>query len=151
MSSNALITGSMEYLRKPLVRNVKAGDRALVVTDTAHDPRVWQAVMSILQEVGADVTVALFERRPADYYDPPAAVCESLLRSDINVLVASTGMLHSPANFRAMEMGIPAICLDGGMTLEMFQSGAVTEDMRQVAVRKHYVALDVFGPKAKEC
>jgi leucyl aminopeptidase (aminopeptidase T) len=37
------------------------------------------------------------------------------------------------------------------MTLEMFQSGAVTEDMRQVAVRKHYVALDVFGPKAKEC
>ena len=60
-------------------------------------------------------------------------------------------MLHSPASFRAMETLIPAICMDGGMTLEMFQSGAVTEDMRQVAVRKHYVALDVFGPKAKEC
>ena len=49
---------------------------------------------------GADVTVALFEPRPADYYDPPAAVCESMMSSDINVLVASTGMLHSPANFR---------------------------------------------------
>jgi hypothetical protein len=146
-----LVTGDMSYLRRPFVRNVKRGDRVLVISDTSHDTRVWQVLQSILCELGADVTVALFERRPADYYDPPAAVCESMLRSDINVLVASTGMLHSPANFRAMEMGIPAICLDGGMTLEMFQSGAVTEDMRQVAVRKHYVARDVFGPKAKEC
>ena len=53
----------------------------------------------------------MFERRPADYYDPPAAVCESMMKSDINVLVASTGMLHCPANFRAMEAGIPFIAI----------------------------------------
>jgi hypothetical protein len=146
-----LVTGNMFHLRRPFVRNVKAGDRVLVISDTAHDARVWQVVQSVLCELGADVTVALFERRPADYYDPPAAVCESMLKSDVNVLVASTGMLHCPANFRAMEAGIPAICLDGGMTLEMFQSGAVTDDMKQIAVRKHYVARDVFGPGAKEC
>ena len=57
MTGNALVTGSMEYLRRPLVRNIKAGDRALILTDTAHDPRVWQVVMSILQEIGADVTI----------------------------------------------------------------------------------------------
>ncbi|MFP1632821.1 aminopeptidase [Zhengella sp. ZM62] len=151
MTGNALVTGSMEYLRRPLVRNVKAGDRALILTDTAHDPRVWQVVMSILQEIGADVTVALFERRPADYYDPPAAVCEAMMKSDVNILLASTGMLHSPASFRAMEARIPSICMDGGMTLEWFQSGAVTEDMRQVMVRKHYVAKDIFGENAREC
>jgi leucyl aminopeptidase (aminopeptidase T) len=123
----------------------------LVISDTAHDARVWQVVQSILSELGADVTVALFDRRPADYYDPPAAVCESMLASDINVLIASTGMLHSPANFRAMQAGIPAICMDGGMTLEMFQSGAVTDDMTQIAVRKHFVAKDVFGAQANEC
>jgi hypothetical protein len=50
-----------------------------------------------------------------------------------------------------MAAGIPAICLDGGMTLEMFQSGAVTEDMRMVALRKHYVAKNVFGLDAREC
>ena len=137
MSSQSLVTGSMEYLRRPLVRNVKAGDRALVLTDTAHDPRVWQAVMSILQEIGADVTVTLFERRPADYYDPPSAVCEAMMKSDVNILLASTGMLHSPASFRAMEARIPSICMDGGMTLEWFQSGAVTDDMKQIMVRKH--------------
>ena len=52
------------------------------------------------------------------------------MKSDFNVLLASTGMLHCPANFAAMEAGIPAICLDGGMQLEWFQSGAVTEDMK---------------------
>jgi hypothetical protein len=151
MTAAALMTGSMEYLRRPFARNVKPGHRVLVLSDTAHDPRVWQAVQSILCELGADVTVALFERRPADYYDPPAAVCEAMMKSDINVLVASTGMLHAPANFRAMEAGIPAICLDGGMRLEWLQSGGITDDMRQIAVRKHYVAKDVFGAGAREC
>jgi hypothetical protein len=147
----SFVTGNMDYLRRPFVRNVKQGDRVLVLSDTSHDPRVWQVVQGILCELGADVTVALFERRPADYYDPPMAVCEAMMKSDFNVLVASTGMLHSPANFRAMEAGIPAICLDGGMQLEWFQSGGVTDDMKQIAVRKHYVAKDVFGADAKEC
>ncbi len=151
MAPGALVTGNMDFLRRPLVHNVRPGHRVLVLSDTAHDPRVWQVVMSILSELGAEATVALFERRPADYYDPPEAVRESMMTSDINVLLASTGMLHCPANFRAMAAGIPAICMDGGMSLEMFQSGAVTDDMKQIAVRKHYVAKNVFGAEAKEC
>jgi 2,5-dihydroxypyridine 5,6-dioxygenase len=73
------------------------------------------------------------------------------MKSTYNVLLASTGMLHSAANFRAMEAGIPAICMDGGMTLEFMQSGAVTEDMTKVMERKHFVAKYVFGTGAKEC
>lgn len=146
-----MATGSMEYLRRPLVRNIKAGDKVLIITDTAHDPRVWQAIMNILAEIGAEATVTLFDRRPADYYDPPQAVCEAMLKSDVNILLASTGMLHSPSNFRAMDARIPSICMDGGMTLEMFQSGAVTDDMKQIMVRKHYVAKDIFGVGAKQC
>ena len=143
--------GNMEFLHQPFARNIKEGDRVLIISDTSHDPRVWQVVQSICSRLGAEVTVALFERRPADYYDPPSAVCEAMMKSNVNVLLASTGMLHSPANFRAMQAGIPAICLDGGMTLEMLQSGAITDDMRQIAVRKHYVAKDVFGADAKTC
>lgn len=151
MNSGGFVTGDLSHLRKPFARNIRRGARVLILSDTAHDPRVWQVVMSMCQELGADVTVALFERRPADYYDPPEAVCESMMKSDFNVLLASTGMLHSPANFRAMQAGIPAICLDGGMTLEMLQSGAITDDMKQIAVRKHFVAKDVFGENAKQC
>src|SRR5262245_34454236 len=144
--TNSFVTGTLEYLRRPLVANIQRGKRVLVLSDFDHDARVWQAIMTILADIGADATLALFERRPADYYDPPSAVAEAMLKSDFNILLASTGMLHSSASFNAMAAGIPSICMDGGMTLEMFQSGAVTDDMKQIAVRKHYVARRVFGP-----
>ncbi len=151
MSTPGFVVGDMSYLRIPFARNIPAGARVLILSDTSHDPRVWQVIMSMVAELGAEPTVALFERRPADYYDPPRAVCEAMLKSDFNVLLASTGMLHSPANFAAMEAGIPAICLDGGMTLEWLQSGAISDDMKQIARRKHYVATRIFGKDAKEC
>ncbi len=146
-----MIGGTLKYLRAPLERNIKPGARVLVITDTRHDPRVWQAVTTVLADIGADATVAIFEPRPADYYNPPGPVVDAMMSSDVNILLASTGMLHCEANFDAMKAGIPAICMDGGMTLEMFQSGAVTEDWATVARIKHYVAKDVFGVDAKEC
>jgi len=151
MQANPLMTGTFEYLRRPLTTNIKKGMKVLVVTDTAHDPRVWQVVMATLSELGADAFLALFDPRPADYYDPPDAVCEAMTKVDVNILLASTGMLHCPANHKAMVAGVPVICMDGGMTLEMFQSGAVTEDQRQMAIRLHYVATNVFGKDAKIC
>jgi hypothetical protein len=147
----SLMTGDLTYLRMPIVTNVIRGMKVLLLTDTAHDPRVWQAMMSVLSEVGADTTLALFDPRPADYYDPPTAVCEAMKNVDLNILLASTGMLHAPANMAAMKAGVPVICMDGGMTLEMFQSGAVTEDQRQLAIRHHWVGTNVYGPSAKTC
>jgi hypothetical protein len=146
-----MITGSLEYLRHPITANIRPGMQVLVITDTAHDPRVWQVIMSTISELGAEGTLAMFDPRPADYFDPPRAVCEAMLKSDVNILLATTGMLHAPANFEAMRAGVPVICMDGGMTLEMFQSGAVTEDQRQMAVRQHYVARNIFGAGAKIC
>jgi hypothetical protein len=151
MNGMPMMTGTLEHLRRPLVPNVRPGMKVLVVTDTAHDPRVWQAVMGILTELGAEATLAMFDPRPADYYDPPRQVCEAMLKSDINVLLASTGMLHSPANGAAMKAGVPVICMDGGMTLEMFQSGAVTEDQKAMAIRHYYVGTNIFGLDAKQC
>jgi len=148
---SCLMSGTLEYLRRPLLTNIKRGMKVLIVTDTAHDPRVWQAVMATVSELGADVSLALFDPRPADYYDPPQAVCAAMKTVDVNILLASTGMLHSQANMDAMAAGVPVICMDGGMTLEMFQSGAVTEDQRQMAVRQHYVASNIVGKDAKLC
>jgi hypothetical protein len=147
----SLTTGTLEWLRAPLLPNIKPGARVLVLTDTAHDPRVWQAVMGILTELKAEATLALFDPRPADYYDPPAQVCEAMLKSDVNILLCTTGMFHAPSNAAAMKAGIPVICMDGGMTLEMFQSGAVTEDQKAMAIRHYYVGVNIFGLGAKQC
>lgn len=151
MQSSALMTGTLEYLRRPLVANIKKDMKVLIVTDTAHDTRVWQAVMSTVSELGAEPTLALFDARPADYYDPPKVVCEAMLKTDVNILLASTGMLHSHANAAAMASGVPAICMDGGMKLEWFQSGAVTEDQKEMLTRRYYVATNIFGKGAKTC
>lgn len=151
MTAGQLMTGTLEYLRRPIVANVTRGMKVLVVTDTAHDARVWQAIMSVLSELGADATLALFDPRPADYYDPPAPVCEAMKTVDLNILLASTGMLHAHANMAAMDAGVPVLCMDGGMTLEMFQSGAVTEDQKEMALRQYYVATNIFGTDAKMC
>lgn len=146
-----MITGTLEYLRRPLAANSKPGDEVLILTDTAHDERVWQATMTILRDLGTEPTVALFDPRPADYYDPPPTVAAAMLNSDVNVLMASTGMLHSPASGAAMANGVPSLCLDGGMCLEWFQSGAVTADYREIQELKHYVGRDLIGTDAKEC
>ena len=146
-----LLTGSMDHLRRPLERNITSADRVLIISDTEHDPRVWQAIMSICQTIGAETTLTLFDRRPADYYDPPAAVCEAMLKSTVNVLCASTGMLHCAANLTAMQSGVPAICIDGGMQLEWLQSGGITEDIRQMTIRRYWVARNVFGVDPGEC
>ncbi len=148
---SGLSAGSLDHLRRPLARNIQPGNRVLILSDTEHDPRVWQALMSICEELSADVTLALFGRRPADYYDPPAAVCEAMLKSDFNVLAASTGMLHCAANLKAMQSGVPAICLDGGMKLEWLQSGGITENIREMNIRRYFVARDVFGLDAQNC
>jgi hypothetical protein len=149
--SGQLTTGTFEYIRLPIVTNITKGMKVLVITDTAHDPRVWQVVMATLSEIGADAVLALFDPRPADYYDPPQAVCEAMTKVDVNILLASTGMLHCHANHNAMVAGVPTICMDGGMTLEMFQSGAVTENQREMAVRNHWVGTNIFGVDAKRC
>jgi len=151
MAFPTMMTGTLEYLRRPLIANITPGMKVLLVTDTAHDPRVWQAIMSIVSELKAEVTLAMFDPRPADYYDPPEAVIQAMKTVDLNILLASTGMLHSPANMAAMDAGVPVLCMDGGMTLEMFQSGAVTEDQKEMAMRQYYVANNIFGKDAKHC
>jgi hypothetical protein len=148
---NSLMTGDMKHLRLPITTNVRTGMKVLIVTDTAHDPRVWQVLMSTISEVGAEATLAMFDPRPADYYDPPQAVCEAMKKVDVNILLATTGMLHCPATLESMKAGVPVICMDGGMTLEMFQSGAVTEDQKEMAIRQYYVATNIFGQDAKHC
>ncbi|WP_162606505.1 hypothetical protein [Jiangella asiatica] len=121
-----------------------------MVTDTAQDARVWQAIMTVLADLEAEPTLALFEPRPADYYDPPDVVAVAMLKSDVNVLVASTAMGHSPSAIAAMRAGAMMIQMDGHLTLEMFQRGAATADYLEIARMKHYVACNVYGPSASE-
>ncbi|MFN2629054.1 MAG: aminopeptidase [Gaiellaceae bacterium] len=62
---------------------VQSGERSLIVTDTAADPEVVEAMASVLRTVGAEV--ALASSAPADLPggDPPAAVGAAMLQADV--------------------------------------------------------------------
>ncbi|WP_373893556.1 aminopeptidase [Virgibacillus natechei] len=136
-------------LRKPFDANVKQGDRVHILTDFKHDPLVWEAASAIVTELGAEPVISLFSPRPADYYDPPESVCSAMLQADINVFLTTTGLFHSQAAHNSMEKGIPSIVMDGGMTAEMFEKGAVEADYLEIAKLKNIVGRKVFGEDAK--
>jgi leucyl aminopeptidase (aminopeptidase T) len=131
--------------RKPIVPNVKAGDDVLILTDTDHDPTVWQVVSAIVSEVGATPTITIFPPRPADYYDPPDLVCEAMKRADVNIFLTTPSLFHSPASHECMQSDIPIICMDGGMTPDMLTKGAVTADYAEVTRLKYKIGKLVFG------
>lgn len=140
----------LDALRRVVQANVEPGTKALLISDTAADERVWQVMMFLVTEAGGEATIALFEPRPADYYDPPKTVAEAMLASDVNFLLASTGMLHSPASNAAMAADIPSICMDGGLELETFQKGGMLADYTEIVYMKNAVGHGVFGKDGDE-
>jgi 2,5-dihydroxypyridine 5,6-dioxygenase len=62
---------------------VRAGERALLVTDTAADAEVVEALAAVLRSLGAAVVVV--ESAPAELPgdDPPAAVGAAMLQADV--------------------------------------------------------------------
>ena len=144
-SNNLVLINMLKHLRKPFDANVKEGDRILILTDTDHDPLVWQAAAAIVSEIGAEPVITIFPTRPADYYNPPETICAAMLETDINVFLTTTALFHSEAAHNSMSEGVPSIVMDGGMTAEMFTKGAVTADYVEIARLKHFVARNVFG------
>ncbi|MBI2526086.1 MAG: hypothetical protein HYV93_08905 [Candidatus Rokubacteria bacterium] len=127
--------------------NAQAGQHVVIVTDTAHDPLVWQAVATCVHELGATPSVMLFPPRPADYLDPPEPVVEAMTRADLVVLVATTGMFHSPAGHRTMGAGVPTIVMDGGITADMLTRGGVTADYQQMLRTRYALGKRLEGAR----
>jgi len=136
--------------KKPLVANVKSGARVLIITDTRQDPLVWKVMAMAVQDLGGDPMVTVITPRPVDYYDPPQPVLEALKHADLGILLASTTMLHAPGCDEVMELGVPLIAMDGGMTRDMLTMGAATADYRMIQEINHLVAVGVFGEDPDE-
>jgi leucyl aminopeptidase (aminopeptidase T) len=133
-----------KYVKKPLEPNVEAGDEVLIITDTDHDPRVWQTIAAALRDLDAHPVVSLFETREMDYYDPPTSVAEQMKHVDVVVTCTTTAALHSPAGHEAMAAGVPIVTMDGGITLDMLTKGAATADYREIEEITYRVAREVF-------
>lgn len=135
----------MRNVKKPLEPNVDAGDEVLIVTDTDHDPAVWETIAAALCDMGAHPVISMFEPREMDYYDPPASVATQMQEVDVIVTCTTTAMLHSPAGHDAMaEAGVPIVTMDGGITIDMLTKGAAGADYKEIERLTYEVATKVF-------
>lgn len=86
-----------KVLRTPLELNMKPGERVLIITDTAMDSRVWQALHTAAIDYGVEPVVALITPRETHSTNPPAAVCAAALdpSTSLTIYLTSTAMAHA--------------------------------------------------------
>lgn len=139
----------VKIVKIPLGPNVQNGSRVLILTDTAMDPRIWQAIAHATSELGGEPTIAIFPPRPADGWDPPANVAKAMLESDLNVLTTSTAMLHCNASAEAMEHGKPSLALGYGMTAEQLCQGGALAKWEDIEEYRRRITLAYRGKIAR--
>jgi leucyl aminopeptidase (aminopeptidase T) len=92
---------------------VRAGERALIVTDSAADHDIVEAMGTVLRTLGADVVTigSAPAELPGD--DPPAAVGAAMLEADLIVELTSVFIGSCPARRAACEQGSRYLTVPG--------------------------------------
>ena len=118
---------------------VRPGDNVLIITDTAMDPVIWQAVMAETYELGCEPTLAMYTPREHDKDEPTKPVAQAIDAADVVITLASFGLAHTNA-LNAIAKKKPTILLDN-MTVELLTSGAALADIRE---------MDEFAPRIRQ-
>jgi len=84
-------------------RNVREGDRILIMTDDAMDPMVWQAAMTVIKSKGGEPVLALYPRRGYHNDDPPEAAIEAARGADVIVALTTTALNSGTPALRAVR------------------------------------------------
>ncbi len=113
------------------VAGVEAGERALVIIDSATDESIAAALEAALQEVGAEVTVLGTERAKTDSGEPPPEVARAMVTADVVFLAVQVSLTHTEA--------VKAVCASGGRVAaltqwvpEMLVGGGIEADFRAI-------------------
>ena len=122
-------------------RNVRDGDRILIMTDDAMDPMVWQAAMTVIKIMGGDPVLCLYPRRPTTMTTHPPAAMEAARGTDVIVALATTALNSgTPGLKHIREIGGGAtgktpVWLMEEITAEILTEGggrARTEDIEEI-------------------
>ena len=122
-------------------RNVRDGDRILIMTDDAMDPMVWQAAMTVIKIMGGDPVLCLYPRRAYHNDDPPPAAMEAARGTDVIVALTTTALNSgTPGLKNIREIGGGAtgktpVWLMEEITAEILTEGggrARTEDIEEI-------------------
>ncbi|HZU06691.1 MAG TPA: hypothetical protein VFB73_12025 [Chloroflexota bacterium] len=75
--------------------NIQPGEEVMIVTDTNMDPLIWQAVMAVVRQRGAEPTLMMYTPRAHHTAEPTAAVAAALKGAQVCVYLTTTALAHS--------------------------------------------------------
>lgn len=84
-------------------RDIREGDRILVLTDDAMDPMVWHAAMASLVERGADPTLCMYTRRGHHCADPTFVALEAARGADVIIALSTTALNSGTPGLRKVR------------------------------------------------
>lgn len=122
-------------------REVREGDRILIMTDDAMDPLVWQGAMAAVKAKGGEAVLCLYPRRAYHNDDPPEAAIEAARGCDVIVALTTTALNSGTPGLRHIrELGGGAsgrtpIWLMEEITTEILTEGggrARAEDVEEI-------------------
>src|SRR5258706_1136376 len=126
----------MKNLQVPF-RNVGPQHKIMVMTDTAMDPLVWQAVMAVLHEKGAQALLTMSAPLPYHCADPLSMAIGAAKESDLVVALTTTCMNSGTPGLREIrDTGKTGILLMEESTVEILTEGCgktTVEDMAEIS------------------
>lgn len=111
--------------------DVQAGEKALVVIDSATDPVIADALSQALREVNAECTVLRTDRAKADSGEPPAAVAAAMAQADVIFTAVQVSLTHTEATKAACARGGRVAALTQWVP-EMLRGGGIEADFRAI-------------------
>lgn len=133
----------VKTLRKPLELNAKAGDKILIVTDTAIEPVLWQALAAAADTMGIEYTISIMAPRATHALNPTSAICSAAKDPDTDFVIylTSTALAHSPLNAELLDIGKRHLLMEELTTAMLKPDGPAGAD---------YEALGVLGKKVEK-
>ncbi|MBI4297019.1 MAG: aminopeptidase [Chloroflexi bacterium] len=133
----------LKYASKPITENTSPGENILILTDTATDPLVWQALSAAAHAHGAIPTVALMTTREGDGHDPTLPALSAVREADTIILATYRSQIHARGFMETLsdmrkKGRRPKVFLMEQCNPELLSGGAVEEDtewMHQVGSR----------------
>lgn len=120
---------------------VKKGEKVLIIIDTTAE-KIGKALFETAKESKVEVMITEIVPRKAHGEEPPEPIAEMMRYADVIIIATQFSLTHTKARKLATRAGARIVAVPGA-TEEMFLSGAITPDFKEVEknIRKTHTAV----------
>ena len=106
---------------------VKSEESVLIVVDTSTPPSISKSLFKAAKDMGCEVMILTMIPRSRHGEEPPRAVSEAMLNSDVVIAPTTRSLTHTQARINATTKGVRIASMPG-ITEKMMTAGGITAD-----------------------